>query len=78
MAMIDRLDADERHDDAAEAVDEQVAAQQRAGADGAILARPCSASGISAMMMSALKMIADRIALSGVASPMMLSAPSCG
>ena len=35
--MIDQLDADERHDDAAEAVDQQIAAQQRCGADGAIL-----------------------------------------
>src|SRR5580704_8525895 len=33
---IDRLDADERNDDAPDAVDHQVAAQQRAGADGAI------------------------------------------
>ena len=30
---VDQLDADERHDEAAEAVDEQVAAQQRGGAD---------------------------------------------
>jgi hypothetical protein len=30
------------------------------------------------MMISALKMIADRMALCGVASPMMFSAPSCG
>ena len=30
---VDDLDADERHDHAAEAVDQQVAAQQRRGAD---------------------------------------------
>ena len=61
---VDQLDADERHDDAAEAVDQQIAAQQRRGADGRY-ATPRSASGISAMMISALKMIADRIALCG-------------
>ena len=33
---VDGLDADKGNDDAAEAVDQQVAAQQRAGADGAI------------------------------------------
>src|ERR1700755_3442969 len=33
---VDRLDADERDDDAADAVDEKVTAQQRAGADGAV------------------------------------------
>ncbi len=39
---------------------------------------PRNASGISAMMISALKMIADRIALSGLCRRMMLSTPSCG
>lgn len=39
---------------------------------------PLSASGISAMMISALKTIAERIALCGVDRPMMLRAPSCG
>src|SRR6266403_183187 len=34
---VDRLDADKGNDDAADAVDHQVALQQRAGADGAIL-----------------------------------------
>ena len=62
---VDHLDADERHDDAAEAVDQQVAAQQRAGADRRDRRTPFSASGISATMISALKMIADRIALCG-------------
>jgi hypothetical protein len=33
---------------------------------------------MSAMMISALKMIADRMALCGVASLMMLSVCSCG
>src|ERR1700674_41157 len=33
---VDGLDADKRNDDAAEAVDQQVAAQQRAGPDRAI------------------------------------------
>ena len=52
------LDADERHDDAAEAVDEQVAAQDRARRRAARYFTPRSASGISAMMISALKMTA--------------------
>ncbi|GCC46831.1 hypothetical protein chiPu_0030700, partial [Chiloscyllium punctatum] len=34
---VDRLDADERNDDATQAIDHQVAAEQRAGADRAIL-----------------------------------------
>src|SRR5262245_25576965 len=41
-------------------------------------ATPFSASGISATMISALKMMADRIALCGVAKFMMLSDCSCG
>ena len=47
-----------------------------AGAPIARYATPFSASGISAMMISALKMIADRIALFGVARCITLSAPS--
>ena len=39
---------------------------------------PFSASGISAMMITALKITADRMADSGVASPMMFNTPSCG
>ena len=39
---------------------------------------PRSASGTSAMMISALKITADRIALCGECSRMMLSAPSSG
>src|SRR5689334_22732921 len=35
-AHVDQLDADERHDDATQAVDQQVAAQQRCGADGTV------------------------------------------
>ena len=34
---VDQLDADERQQDAADAIDQQVAAQQRGGADGAVL-----------------------------------------
>ena len=70
---VDQLDADERHDEAAEAVDQQVAAQERGGADRPV-GHPSNASGISAMMISALKMIADRMALCGVASCMTFSA----
>ena len=33
---VDELDADERGDDAADAVDERVACQQRSGADGPV------------------------------------------
>ncbi len=61
------LDPDERRDDPAEPVD-------RAGCAGAARSRaparkptPRSASGMSATMISALKMTADRIALCGVA-----------
>ena len=55
---VDELDADERDDDAAEAVDEQVALQDGERADAACSFTPRSASGISATMMSALKMTA--------------------
>jgi hypothetical protein len=71
---VDRLDADERNDDAADAVEQQIAPQQRPGTDRAV----AHASGISAMMISALKMMAERIALCGVAKFMTLSACSCG
>jgi hypothetical protein len=39
---------------------------------------PRSASGISAPMISALKITAERMALRGVASPITLRAPSAG
>ena len=65
---VDELDADERHDDAADAVDPAGCGAARRGADGAV-AHARSASGMSAMMMSALKITAERIALCGVASP---------
>ena len=74
---IDELDADERHDDAAEAVDEQVAPQQRRGADRPI-GHALQASGIRATMISALKITADRMALFGVVSCMTLSACNSG
>ena len=61
-----QLDADEWDDDAADAVDQQVAAQDSARRRRAGSCTPRSASGISATMISALKMIADRIALCGV------------
>ena len=59
---VDQLDADERRDEAADAVDQQVAAQHRGGAEAGRNRTPRSASGISATMMSALKMTAERIA----------------
>ena len=72
---VDDLDADERHDHAADAVEQQVAAQDAAAPSGRY-STPRSASGTSAMMTSALKMTAERIALCGVASRMTLSACS--
>ena len=74
---VDRLDADKGNDDAAQPIDHQVAAQKRAGTDGPIR-DALQASGISATMISALKMIADRIALCGLARCMTLSTASCG
>ena len=62
---------------AAEPEDQQVAAQQHRGRAGRILS-PRSASGISAMMISALKITADSTALAGECRRMMLSASSCG
>jgi hypothetical protein len=59
---VDGLDADEGHDEAAEAVDQQVAAQDGGRRPGRGSATPFSASGISATMISALKITADRIA----------------
>ena len=72
---VDQLDPDERQDHAAEPVDQQVAAQQRRRADRPVL-DALRASGISAGMISALKMIAEMIALSGVPRFMTLSASS--
>ena len=51
--------------------------KQRLGALG-LNGTPRSASGISARMISALKISADRIALAGVASPITLSALQAG
>jgi hypothetical protein len=58
---VDGLDADEGHDQAAQPVDQQVAAQQRAAPIGAV-GTPLSASGIRNTMISALKITADRMA----------------
>ena len=74
---VDRLDADERHDHTADAVDQQVVAQHGRGTER-LVATPRIASGISATMTSALKMTAESIADCGVARRMMLSASSCG
>ena len=59
---VEQLDPDERGDDAAEAVDPEVAREQRARARRLGSARRAGASGMSATMMSALKTTADRIA----------------
>ena len=63
---IDQLDADERHDEAADAVDEQVALRALRRRRPRDSSRRASASGMSAMMMSALKMTALRMALCGL------------
>ena len=54
-------------DDPAHAVDQQVAAQQRRGRRSGGTCTPRRASGISAMMIKALKITAERMALCGVA-----------
>ena len=65
---VDSLDADEGNNDAAETIDQKVAAKQRACADSPVF-DALSDSGIRATMISALKMIADRMALCGVQAP---------
>ena len=69
---VDEPDAGERHDHSAEAVDQQIAAKHRPALTG-LYCTPRSASGTSAMMISALKITAARTALWGECSPMMLS-----
>ena len=59
---VDELDADERGDHAAHAVDEQVAAQHRGRAEAAGTSRPGEPAGSAPTMIEALKMTADRIA----------------
>src|SRR5262249_22287159 len=74
---IDRLDADERNDDASDTIDHEVPTQQRPGADrtvGDAFERERDQRDDD----HALKMIAERIALCGVDSCMMFSAPSWG
>ena len=66
---IDELDADERGDDAAEAVDRAASGAGCAAAPSGRYVTPRSASGISRMMMRALKMTADRMALVGRRQP---------
>ena len=58
---VDELDADERHDEAAQSVDEQIASQNQRRSRGRYFT-PRSASGMSAMMTSALKITELRIA----------------
>ena len=59
---IDELDADERRDDAAEAVDEKIAAQDH-GSRKWTEFHAAQRSGIRRMMMMALKITAERTAL---------------
>ena len=68
------LDGDERHDHAAEAVDERGSAGGAPPRRAAGSVTPRSASGMSAMITSALKMTAERMALAGLPSFMTLSA----
>ena len=61
---VHELDAGKRRDQPAQAVDQKVAPQQHGGPKGR-KRTPRKASGISAMMMSALKITALRMALRG-------------
>ena len=61
----------------AEPIDQQIAAQQRRGADRPVR-DAAQRQRDQRTMISALKITADRIALSGLARRMMLSASSCG
>jgi hypothetical protein len=74
---VDELDEDERRQKPTDAKDKQIPLQQHDGRRRAVR-HAVHASGTSAMMTSALKMTADRMALSGVASCMTLSAFSAG
>ena len=65
---VDQLDPDERNDEPSQAIDQQVAPQERGRAKGRNRT-PRKASGISATMISALKMTALRIALCGEPKP---------
>ena len=69
MTQVEELDADERRDQAADAVDQEVAAQQDGRPRPAGSATPRSASGISATITSALNTTAERIADSGLDRP---------
>ena len=64
---VDHLDADERRDHAAEPVDRRGCAAASTPPSWACTARRASASGISATMIRALKITADRIAELGTA-----------
>ena len=74
---VDGLDPHEWNDDPTDPVDQQVPLQQRPGTDRAI-GDPFERERDQREMISALKMMAERMALCGEASPMMLSAWSCG
>src|SRR6266496_4620503 len=74
---IDKLDSDKWRDYPAQTIHEQVPTEQRGGAYGRYLT-PRRAKGISAMIIRALKITADKIADCGVARRMMLMTFSCG
>jgi hypothetical protein len=74
---VDQLDAGKRREDATHAVDQHVPAQDGLRADRSV-GDAFSARGISTMMITALKMTADRMADSGVASRMTFSGAAAG
>src|SRR5579885_2681921 len=74
---IDEFYSDERRHDPTETIQEQVPPQEGGCAYGPIL-HASKRQGISAIMISALKMTADRIADCGVARPITLSTFSWG
>ena len=74
---VDGLDADERHDQAAEAVDQQVAIQDGGGAERAV-GNAFQRQRDQRDDDQRVEITADRMALAGVARPITLSAPSAG
>ena len=65
---IDQLDADERHHDPAQAVDQEIAAQEAGGTDRLVV-HATQGQRDQGEMISALKMMADRIAPCGLPAP---------
>ena len=75
---VDQLDEDEGHDDPPDAVDEDVASEDRSRAWTGRNRTPRKARGISATITRALKMTAESTADCGLCRCMTLSVLSCG